>query len=156
TASVLASALRKIGFDLALCGEGSSDFYSQQVGIQVGELLGVGAYNAVSRITPKGDGLLIERTLEREVEVLEIPLPAVLSVTTDINLPRIHQMKDILAAGKKPVNRLDLSDVGSTGESAVDVVSTLAPESVARKGIIVEGDSEDSIEAFVQNIRKEL
>ena len=156
TAATLAAALRKTGFDLVLCGEGSSDIYAQQVGAQLGELLQVNVFNAVSRIIPKGDAVLIERTLEKEVEVLEVSLPAVLSVTTDITLPRICQMKEFLAAGKKPVTKWTLAELGVQAEKGMETVSTLAPENADRKQIIVEGDSDDKIGLFWQNIRKEL
>lgn len=156
TAVTLAAAIRKIGFDLVLCGEGSSDLYAQQVGAQLGEQLGINVFNAVSKITPQGDRVRIERTLEREIEVLDVPLPVVLSLTADANLPRIPQMKDILAAGKKPTTKWSLSDLGQPAGRIANVVSTLAPESVDRKQVIIEGDSDENIRAFLQNIRKEL
>ncbi len=60
---------------------------------------------------------MVERALENEVEVLEIAPPAVVSVTTDTVLPRIPQLKDILAAGKKPVTTWSLDEVGGIPES---------------------------------------
>lgn len=127
TASVLAAALGKIDYDLVVCGEGSGDLYAQQVGSLVGALLGVPVVNAVSSIEAKDGAVVVERTLENEVEVLEVTLPAVVSVTTDINLPRIPQLKDILAAGKKPVVKWTLDEVGGLPESPVETVSVLAP-----------------------------
>jgi electron transfer flavoprotein beta subunit len=51
TAQVLAAAVRKLGgADVVLCGEGSSDLYFQQVGLQLGETLGVPTLNAISKI----------------------------------------------------------------------------------------------------------
>lgn len=156
TAATLAAALNKMQFDLVICGEGSSDLYAQQVGPQLGEHLGINVFNAVNKITPNGDTIIIERMLEKEVEVLEVSLPAVISVTTDINMPRIPQLKDILAAGKKPTTKWSLEDIGIEAESTMDVVSTLAPNNVSRKQIIVEGESEEDIDTFVRNIRKAL
>jgi electron transfer flavoprotein beta subunit len=156
TAAALAAALQKIGFDIVICGEGSSDLYAKQVGIQLGEQLGVSVFKGVSKITFQGSAVIIERTLEKGTEALEVSLPAVFSVTTDINLPRIPQMKDILAAGKKPAAKWTLADVEAGPERVTEIISTLAPESVARKQIVIEGDSEDNIAVFIQNIRKEL
>jgi electron transfer flavoprotein beta subunit len=158
TAKALEAGIRKIGsFDLVLCGEGSSDLYSQQVGVQLGELLKIPTVNAVSKITPAGDKVIVERTLENEVEVLEVPLPAVISVTTDINLPRIPSMKNILAAGKKPVIQWSLADLGAEGiTKPTESLSTLAPEQVDRKQMIFEGESEEVVQAFFENLRKEL
>lgn len=158
TAKALQAAIYNIGsFDLVLCGEGSGDLYSQQVGIQLGELLNVPTINAVSKITLAGDKLVVERTLENEVEVLEVTLPAVISVTTDINQPRIPSMKNILAAGKKPVTQWSLSNLGAEGITRpTEILSTLAPEQVDRKQIILVGDSEEVVQKLFENIHKEL
>ena len=92
TAQVLAAAIKKIGFDLVLCGEGSGDLYAQQVGILLGEKLGAANINVVQSIAREQGALLVERALEDETEVLRIPLPAVLSLTSDINVPKIPTM----------------------------------------------------------------
>ncbi|GAB7141159.1 electron transfer flavoprotein [Deferribacterales bacterium RsTz2092] len=155
TAKLLSLAAQKIGFDLILCGEGSSDCYAQQVGVQLGEILGLPVINAVSKITPAGDKVVVERTLEDSVEVLEITLPAVLSLTSDINKPRLPGMKDILAAGKKPVKELTLADIGAgTGAPAIETVSVLAPKQAERKRDIVEGETK--VAEFLEKFRSEL
>jgi len=157
TARTLALMIQKIGeWDLILCGEGSSDLYSQQVGIQLGELLGVPALNAVSAITPDGDKLIVERTLEDEVEILSVPLPAVLSVTADINVTRVPSMRDILGAGKKPSTIWSGDDLSVPHNRAAETISVLAPAQTERKCILVEGDSDGDIEAFLRLIRPEI
>ena len=94
TAAVLAAAVRRIGpVDLVLTGEGSADLYFQQVGMQLGERLGLPTLNAIRKITPQAGSVQVERDLEDELEVLDVPLPAVLSVTTDINPTRLPNFK---------------------------------------------------------------
>lgn len=156
TAEVLAAAARKLGFDLILCGDGSGDLYAQQVGVRLGALLGAATLSGVSRIVSVADGkLTVERTLENEVEVLEAPLPAVLSVSADINVPAIPGMKAILGAAKKPVNALGLSDIGCAPAPAlVELVEVKAPKQKERKRIIIEGDGEDKIAELVAQLRK--
>lgn len=157
TASVLAAAAKKIGFDLIICGEGSGDLYAQQVGVQLGELLGVPTINAVNKITAGSGSITVERSLEDEVEVLELALPAVITVTTDINLPKIPTMKAILAAGKKPITAWTAADVaGCECAGGAEMVSILAPKQADRKKIILEGDSDENIAAFAENLRKAL
>lgn len=153
TASLLAQALEKMDYDLVICGEGSSDLYAQQVGPLLGGLLGVPTLNAVSKIEAGEGAVTVERTLEGEVEVLKVTLPAVISVTSDINLPRIPQLKDILAAGKKPVTTWSLADTGEMPKSNVEVASTLAPESIERKHIVYESASDENIEKLALDIR---
>lgn len=157
TAAVLAGAARFLGFDLILCGEGSGDLYSQQVGLLLGEKLGVPCINAVSKIEAGDTSVTVERSLEDEVQVLKLPLPAVLCLTSDINTPRIPSMKSILAASKKSVTVLSLADIGAEGVVALSTMaSILAPEQANRLGILTEGDSDEHIASFVENLRKIL
>ena len=156
-AQVLKAGVEKIGgADLIMCGEGSGDIYARQVGSVLGALLGWPTVNAVSEITAQDGKLIVERSLENGVEVLEVDLPAVVSVTTDINLPRIPGMKDILAAGKKPTVVWSLVDVGAGANSVTETLSVLAPEQTDRQQIIVEGDNAESIETFCSHLRKVL
>lgn len=156
TAKVIAKAIAEMGdVDVVLCGTGSSDVYAQTVGIQVGTILDLPVVNHVTGISKQENGTLkVERTLEDVVEVLEVTLPAVLSVTSDINLPAIPGMKDILKAGKKPMNTLTTSGEGIL--ASTEVVSQLAPEEADRRKIVVEGDGEDQVGELVQFLKKEV
>ncbi|MHB0924058.1 MAG: putative electron transfer flavoprotein FixA [Bellilinea sp.] len=159
TARVLAAAVQKMGdVDLVLTGEGSADLYFQQTGLQLGELLGWPVFNAVSRVdVTAASGLRIERSLEDETEILEIPLPAVLAVTTDINTPRLPNMKEILLAGKKPVQELVLDDLEFQAElnRAIEVVQLHAPRPVERKQILIESSPEDAAQTLANYLSKE-
>ena len=149
TARVLAAAVKQLDdVSLVLCGEGSADRYAQQVGVQLGELLGLPTVDGVAHV---------ERTVGAVVERLDVPLPAVLSVVADMNTPRIPSMKDILGAGKKPSRVLSFEDVGFDGfDEAIDVVSTLAPEQRDRACEILEGDDDETIQAFAARVRERL
>ncbi|HWR66193.1 MAG TPA: putative electron transfer flavoprotein FixA [Bellilinea sp.] len=158
TARVLAAAVQKIGgIDLVLTGEGSSDLYFQQAGLQLGELLEQPVFNAVSRIEAAGGSLNVERSLENETEVLDVPLPAVLAVTTDIHTPRLPNMKEILLASRKPVLEWTLEDLAlADGEKQrVETVSLRAPHPVERKRILIEGSAEEAAEALTAYLSKE-
>lgn len=156
TATVLAAALGKMEYDLVICGEGSADRYEQQVGSLLGSLLGLPVVNAVSSIEPRDGSVVVQRALENEVEVLEVALPAVVSVTTDINLPRIPQLKDILAAGKKPVTTWTLDEVGGLSSACVETVSVKAPGNVERKKVVYESGSAENVGELAANIRASL
>lgn len=152
---VLKAAIEKIGeIDLVLCGEGSGDYYQQQMGNMLGQKLGWAALNGISRIEAFPDRLVVERNTETELEEYEISFPAVLSVTSDINLPRIASFKEIMGAGKKPFEIWSLKDFGVEPESRIHYLSTLAPEQADRKKIIVEGDSDEAVEEFYNQIRE--
>ncbi len=156
TASALAAAAQKAGFDLILCGDGSSDLYAQQVGLLVGEILNIPAVNGVSKIISlTADTLTVERELEDETETLSIPLPAVVAVSTDINSPQIPSMKAILGAAKKARpgygrrRILVLTQRQPWSEQQV-----AAPKQRERQRIVIEGDGEEQIAAFAENLRK--
>ena len=155
TSKALAAAVEKIGFDLLIFGEGSGDLYAQQVGLLVGEILNIPAVNGVSKIISlTADTLTVERELEDETETLSIPLPAVVAVSTDINSPQIPSMKAILGAAKKPVQVWSAADIGFNAEAAWSEQQVAAPKQRERQRIVIEGDGEEQIAAFAENLRK--
>lgn len=154
TAKAIAGALKSCGeYDLVLCGMGSSDMYSQEVGIQVGMLLNIPTVNNVTEIKVSSENVLeVERTLEDEVEVLEVLLPAVLSVSSEINVPSVPSMREIMRAGKKKVTVLPtIDDI----EQSTKMIEQLAPEQQERRQEVVEGDNAEAVEALVQFLKKE-
>lgn len=154
TACALKAAIESLdGCDLVICGDGSADRYAQQVGIQLGQLLDVPTLNAVSSIDIQSCEVLITRTLEQQTETLSCTLPAVISVTSDLNQPRIASMKQILAAGKKPTTMLDgqvLTDTSPVSKR----YDVFAPEEADRRREIIDGDSDDQIAAFVAKVKE--
>lgn len=155
TAVALAQAAKKSGFDLIICGDGSSDLYAQQVSLLLGEMLHIPAINGVSKILSLVDNTLtVERALEDEIETLSIPLPAVIAVSTDINSPQIPSMKAILGAAKKPVQVWTTADIGFTHGEANSVQQIAAPRQRERQRIVIEGDGEEQIAVFADHLRK--
>lgn len=154
---VLANAVRKIGdVGLVLFGEGSGDMYAQQVGVITGALLGWPVVNSVYSIKLDGDEAIVERNAEKGLEELRIKLPAAICVTSDINIPRIPSMKDILGAGKKPVTVWQLDEVAEPPAAASETVSVLAPEEVGREKVVYEQANEEAYAAVAAQIRKML
>ncbi len=158
TAAVLAAAIKTVeGFDLVICGDGSADVYAQQTEVQLAEALGLPVVTSVSAISFEGNTLVAERTLENEKETVEVEMPAVISVVPDIAQPRICGMRDIMQAGKKPVNKLALADLGVAAACGTEVLETLAPVPAPRKKVIydagVDGDLDKFVAAIAEAIR---
>ncbi len=153
TAQELAAVLGGAGYDLILCGDGSADDYAQQVDVQLAARLGLPSVNAVSAIKADGETLIVERTLEDVVEEVEVPLPAVVAVTPDVATPRIPGMKDILAAGKKP---MDVKGAPVEPTRAIEVVSCAAPEAAERACNVADASADGAIEAFAAAIKAAL
>lgn len=113
TALGLAAAVRQAGaFDLILCGEGSSDVYAQQVGPRLATLLDLPYVSFVSHLTLTPGGIRAERKLEDGVEVVEAPLPAVVTVLPGRTPPRIPTLRQVMGAAKKEVRVLDAAALG--------------------------------------------
>ncbi len=99
TSYTLGCAIRKIGeFDLILCGRQALDGNTAQVGPQIAEFLGLTQITYVQAVDISGDTLKARRALEDGYEVLETRLPALLTVTKDINVPRIPSIDTVMDA----------------------------------------------------------
>lgn len=151
-ATVLAAAIKKIDeVGLILFGEGSADNYSGQVGSRVAELLGLPEVGFAKSIEINGNTARVVRSLEDCEEVVEVELPAVITVVSDINEAPIPSVTKILKAGKKPRESVTPAEIGTDtkADGKVLVVSNLAPES-DRKRVVVK-----SVEELVAAIKNE-
>jgi len=157
-AAALAGAIGHTGgADLVLCGEGSTDGYSGIVGSRVAELLGVPQLGYARSVTVTDGAVTAERSLDDQIETLRAPLPALVSVVSEINEPRIPGLMQIMKAGKKPLTELTLADLGIDPQAAgrqTTVLSDLAEEQ-DRKHIMIEGDAAEQAAGLVDALAKE-
>ena len=152
TAKLLAELANKAdGFDLIILGDGSADHMAQQVDVQLARELSLPLVTAVSKIEVEGDALKLERILEDRTQVVKVALPAVVSVVPDVAQARIPGMKDILAAGKKPNEKVELGEVSNS----IEEISRLASEQVDRAQNVSEAN-EDSITQFVEALKTRI
>src|SRR5207302_1882037 len=137
TAKALAGELKDAAFDLVLFGKMAIDDYNHQVGPMVAELLDLPCVTTVVHLEIAGAQGTAEREIEGGVDVVEFPLPAVLSTDKGLNEPRYPALKGIMAAIKKP---LDVKPT-APGPGALELLSlTLPPERQAAK-IVAEGSA---------------
>jgi electron transfer flavoprotein beta subunit len=148
TAYVLAEMVKKIGeFDLILCGDSSLDSFSGLVGPRLSEMLNVPQITSVGKVTVDGDAVIAERSLEDASETVKAKMPALISVTREINQPRIPSLMMIMKASKKEIVAWSLKDLNVTAEkigSKIEIISVLAPK-MDRKKIKVTGESVQEI-----------
>ncbi|MEN6390207.1 MAG: electron transfer flavoprotein subunit beta/FixA family protein [Syntrophomonas sp.] len=139
SAELIARIIKGIeNVDLILFGEGSGDNYSGQVGSRVAGMLELPQASYVRSIEVNGNKATVVRSLEDCEEVLEMEMPLVLSVLADINEPRIPSVSQILKAGKKPREILDIEVPEGV---QVKTISNLAPQ-MQRKQTSVESAQE--------------
>src|SRR5215211_3803818 len=115
-AAALAAELRPGGFDLILFGKMSIDSSNGAVGPMTAELLGMPCVTAASKLEIAGGKGTARRELEGAAELLEFPLPAVVTIDEGVARPRYPSLKGIMAAKKKPleVKPAQLGDVRLT------------------------------------------
>ena len=112
TAEVLAGVIEGLGdIDLVVCGDGSADEYAQQVDVQLAERLGMPIATSVVGLSIQDGIATAARALEDCVETVELGLPAVVSVTDQINEPRYPAFAAMKAARKKPLDQWGIDDL---------------------------------------------
>jgi len=156
TARVLAAALKKIGFDLALFGSAAADSYGGVVPSAVAELLDMPLLSFASKLDIDGGTAKIQRQAELGYNEVEAATPALVSVVKSINEPRYPSMKGIMQSKKKPIDTWSLADLGldaGTVGAGAAREKALGAEKVAtaRKGEIYQGNdgAADRVVAFL-------
>lgn len=161
SAATIAAAINKIGsYDLILVGEGSADNYSGQIGSRLAEILNVPQITFVRELRIDGNIVTAVRDMEDALEVVKTSAPVVVAVTSEINKPRRAPLTQILRASRKPLNLWTLKDLNITPNkvghvaSAIKVIRNVAPEQ-ERKGVIFEGDTDETVGKLVDSLKKE-
>jgi len=102
-AKALAAELKEGGYDLVLFGKHAFDTSAGIVGTATAELLGLPVVTAASKLDIAGGRGTARRELEGAAEIVEFPLPAVVTIDEGIARPRYPSLKNIMAAKKKPL-----------------------------------------------------
>jgi electron transfer flavoprotein beta subunit len=102
-AKALAAELKDGGYDLVLFGKHAFDTSAGVVGTATAELLGLPCVTAVSQLDVSGGRGSARRELEGAAELVEFPLPAVVTIDEGVARPRYPSLKGIMAAKKKPL-----------------------------------------------------
>ena len=163
TARALAAAIRKLGeFDLILCGEKTVDGDTGQVGPEVAELLGIphAAYVCEIRGVSKDKITVVSDMGDKYL--YELRLPALLTVTRELNSPRLPTLKALLRAKRAKIEAWtadDLSEYVSPDRlgfqgSKTRVISVVIPTTKHRKGLIFRG--EDAVKKIASLLLKEV
>ena len=157
TSPVLANAIKKYApnASLILVAEASIDQTTGQVAGRLAAKLGLPFISYARKMDVDGGKIVVERDVEDHIQILEAPLPAVVSVTQEINEPRPPTLLQIRRAGKKPQHKLSASDVGPVPERRKEILEQRIL-TVTRKQVIVEGDTlEEIAEKLIEALERE-
>ncbi len=108
TVEALSAAIKKMGsFDLILCGEATIDGYTGQVGPRLAGKFGIPQITYARHLNVEGNSVTAQRDLEDAYETVRARFPLLISVTREINVPRIPSLMTILKASKKTSDHLE-------------------------------------------------
>ncbi len=115
TANAIAAAIKKLGqYDLILCGLQAADTNSGQVGIGIAGILGLPCITAACKVELQGDKVRIEKTSPDGSEVIEAPIPLVVTASYEVGTLREPGVEAFMSAAKKPVTTWTSHDLGIT------------------------------------------
>jgi len=123
TAYALAMAIKKIGeYDIIFCGRQAADWDAGQVGSGIAEVLGIPSITVAKKVEVINGKVKVERVVADGYEVVEAPMPCLITVSNELGEPRYATLKGIMAAAKKqPIIwkpqdiGVDPSQIGATG-----------------------------------------
>ena len=161
TTYILSLGVQKIGsFDLIICGKQAIDGDTAQVGPGLAERLDIPCVTYVRKIESLGgNAFCVERLTDDGYDVLELSVPALLTVVKEINEPRSPSLKAKIRAKNYqiPVYRAkdldaDQNNIGLSG-SLTEVVEIFAPK-WDRKRLMIGGSVEEQVDALIANLKK--
>jgi electron transfer flavoprotein alpha/beta subunit len=161
TSFALGSAIRKLGhFDLVLCGTKTLDGNTGQVGPQLAEFLDLPQITHARRVEIQGETLRAERAFEERYELMETRLPALVTVTREINQPRMPSIDQIMQSYReKEVRIWGAADLGvdkdsvGLGGSATRMSRIYKPDFGKGKAEFIEGSTEDVVHMLLAKLK---
>jgi electron transfer flavoprotein beta subunit len=157
-AKVLAGAIKDREYDLVLCGVKGVGTDCSQVGQMLAELLGIPHVGNITDLEMGDGGMTATREIEGGKEKVECPTPALLTCQKGLNEPRYAALKGIMAAKKKPVDKVEVSSLGiEEGADAFYQVATLELPPEKSAGTIIQGEDDAAAAAgeLVKLLREE-
>jgi len=159
TSYTLSRAIRRIrAFDLIICGHKTTDGDTGQVGPGLAEWLGIPHVSYVRRIVQATEKTItVERTLESVYEDVEAPLPCLITVTKEINEPRLPSFRRKMEARKMTIRIWTADDLGGDDRyglrgSPTRVVRVFHPPP-RPGGEMISGDPSTQAETLVRKLR---
>jgi electron transfer flavoprotein beta subunit len=163
TSYTLAGAIQKAGsFDLIICGKQASDGDTAQVGPGISTHLDIPQVTYVKKIEEVKDKTMrVERMMEEGFEIIETPLPALLTVVKEINEPRLPSLKGMMRAKQAKITlwtqkelNLDPQKIGLCG-SPTQVVKIFTPPPRVG-GQLLNGEPHEIADQIVELLKSEL
>jgi len=159
TAYTLAKGIEKIGsYDVVFCGMASSDSGTEWVGPEIAAFLKIPMVTRVKEIVEyDGEWWKVKASLENGYRLVQVKLPAVFTVTRELNTPRTLAFSGIVKARNKKIIRWGIDELGVAEESvglkgSPTIVSEMTNRESKREVEIIVGTREEKAERLVQKL----
>ena len=153
--TLLTEAIKKIGeYDIILCGEASIDLFSGQIGPRLAGLLDIPQITYAQSVNAEKDKITADRNMGDKSVTTESSYPVLITVTKEINEPRLPSLMQILGAANKPINDWTVESLAEGLNPKIDAVE-LNGVSMERKNIIYKDDVDESVKNLVDSLAKE-
>jgi electron transfer flavoprotein beta subunit len=160
TSYILSKAIARLGqVDIVICGRQALDGDTGQVGPQLAEHLGLPFIAYVSQIEEIREGYMrVQRMVEEGHQAVEMPLPGVISVVKEINVPRLPSLRGLIQSKKAKIPvwnakelGVNMNKVGLTG-SPTRVIRLFSPQR-ASGGELLQGSPESQVDQLVEKLK---
>lgn len=155
TANVLAKAIENLSYDIIITGRIAIDDGSSQVAVRVAEILGIPSVTTVTKLEVNGSTATATRDIDGGSEVVEVPLPAVITAQKGLNEPRYPSVAGIMKAKKKELKTLTLADLGLSAEEAKMKVVKLSLPPARQAGRVIQGEPPQAVAELVNALLNE-
>ena len=160
TSYTLAKGIQKLGkFDLIICGKQAIDGDTAQVGPGIAATLDIPQVTYVKKTEEIKEGMArFERMTEEGFEVIETPLPCLITVVKEINIPRLPSLKGKIRAKQAPVVTLTAKDIDVDHDrlglkGSPTVVNKIFTPPKRTGGQILQGDTQEVVNKLVEALK---
>lgn len=150
-AGILAGWARGKAFELVLAGNVSVDSGAGQTALRFAELLGIPHVAAALKLEVAGGKATVHRDAEGDTEVVEVPLPALVTAQQGLNEPRYPSVPGIMKAKRKTIARVQPSEA----VECLTAVTSVFQAQQNRRNTIIKGSPAEQAKQLVQLLRGE-
>lgn len=152
---LLTEAIKKINeYDIIICGEASTDLFSGQMGPKIAGLLNIPQITYAFNLNVENDKIIGERNMGENSVTTESTYPVLVTVTKEINEPRLPSLMEILGSANKPIHEWKADSLLTETNTKVDTID-IKGVSMERKNIIFEDSIDDSVSKLVDSLAKD-
>jgi electron transfer flavoprotein beta subunit len=152
---LLFEGIKKIkDYDIIICGEASTDLFSGQIGPKIAGLLDIPQITYAFKLNVEKDKITGDRNMGETSVTTESSYPVLVTVTKEINEPRLPSLMEILGAANKPIHEWDVDSLLKDVDTKIDTLD-IKGVSMERKNIVFKDDIDESVTKLVDSLAKD-